>query len=77
MGHNVVLVSVMRPIWYPCQHTGAPGSPLTGLPLSCWHRLILAGFHGFSPLLWAAVIQKAHIPFFTSHAYVQQPDPAP
>lgn len=46
-----------------CRHTGAPGNPLTGLPLSCWHRLIVAGFHGFNPLLWAAVIQKAHIPF--------------
>ena len=45
-----------------CQHTGAPGNPLTGLPLSCWHIVTTAGFHGFSPLLWAAVIQKAHIP---------------
>ena len=49
-----------------CRHTGAPGNPLTGLPLSCWHRLIVAGFHGSSPLLWAAVIQKAHIPFHVS-----------
>ncbi len=46
-----------------CRHTGAPGNPLTGLPLSCWHRQTLAGFHGSSPLLWAAVIQKANIAF--------------
>ena len=60
-----VWVRADRPVHtISCRHTGAPGNPLTGLPLSCWHRLTVAGFHGFSPLLWAAVIQKAHI-FFT------------
>ena len=41
-----------------------PGDLLTGLPLSCWHTLTTAGFHGSSPLLWAAVIQKADIQQF-------------